>query len=119
VGQSSDLKVAATRVMRDYARDEQIYKSLTAALTQARMDASDNLPIVGVLDAAAVPTAPASKHRGVVLMAAALGGLLLGLLLALGAEFLRRMRSDPASAELFTALHGDGGSPARRVRVGQ
>lgn len=120
LGQSSDLKLAATRVMRDYARDEQIYKALTTALTQARMDASDNLPIVGVLDVASPPTAPASKRRGTVLLAAALAGLFLGLVVAFVAEYVRRVRSDPASREILAGGDGRGaGVPARRVRVGQ
>lgn len=119
LGQSSDLKVAATRVMRDFARDEQIYKALTAALTQARMDASDNLPIVGVLDTAATPTAPASKSPLTVLLAATLAGLFLGLLFAFIAEYLRRMRSDPAGRDFLAAMGGENGrsSPAPRFRV--
>lgn len=103
LSESSDLKVAAARVLRDYARDEQIYKSLTASLTQARMDASDNLPIVGVLDAASAPTEPATGHRLMILGIAGVAGLLAGLLIAFVGEYLRRMRVDPASDAFFSA----------------
>jgi tyrosine-protein kinase Etk/Wzc len=115
LGQSSDLKVAATRVMRDYMRDEQIYKSLTAALTQARMDASDNLPIVGVLDVASPPTAPASRRLGLTLVAATLAGLFMGLVFALAAEYFGRMRGAPGHEPAASA---DGSAERlRRVRM--
>lgn len=104
LSESSDLKVAAARVMRDYARDEQVYKSLTAALTQARMDASDNVPTVGVLDAAVPPGAPASRGTMMLMAIAGLAGLLVGVLAAFLAESVARMRRDPANQDFFAAL---------------
>lgn len=103
LGESPELKLAATRVTRDYARDEQIYKALTAALTQARMDASQNLPIVGVLDVATPPAGPVSRHRSTVIVAALLAGIFLGLLLAYIAEYLRRVRRSGSNPNLLAA----------------
>src|SRR5690606_21451061 len=64
---SPELRIEATRLLRDYKKDEQIYIALTAALADAQIDAQNSLPVVGVLDAAGVPTIPAPDYAGLLL----------------------------------------------------
>lgn len=100
---SPELKLEATRLFRDYQRDEQIYIALTAALADTQIEAQNSLPVVGVLDTAAVPTVPAPSYAGLILVLAMLLGLLLGLITAFTAEHLVRMQADSANEELLVA----------------
>ena len=115
--QAPELRVEARRVLRDYAKNEQVYGSLMGALAQARIDASSNLPVVGLLDAAP-PMAPRTpRHLGAVTAIAAVAGLLLGIVLAVLLEVARRMRADPANAALFAAWDSLRGRGGRRPRA--
>src|SRR5690606_241371 len=100
---SPELRIEATRLLRDYKKDEQIYIALTAALADAQIDAQNSLPVVGVLDAAGVPTIPAPDYAGLILGIALLLGLLLGLIAAFLAEYVARLRANPENEELFAA----------------
>jgi uncharacterized protein involved in exopolysaccharide biosynthesis len=101
--ESPELKVQTTRLLRDFTRNEQIYASLTAALADAQVEANNNLPVVGVLDEALVPTERTLSHAPILLAVAALLGLLLGLLLAFVSERLRGLRGEPENARFFEA----------------
>ena len=101
--QAPELKVEARRVLREYAKNEQVYGSLMGALAKARIDASSNLPVVGVLDSAVTPAPRTARHLGVITVLAAAAGLMLGVVLAVLLEGMRRLRADPANGSLFAA----------------
>lgn len=112
VEQGAELRVASTRVERQYQQDERVYASLTAALEDAQIDASNSLPVLSVLDAALVPDRPTLD----VPTAAALGfsgGLALGVIVVGIGEVLARMRRDPANAELVATFSRRDGSGRR------
>jgi tyrosine-protein kinase Etk/Wzc len=103
LGESPELKVASTRLLREYTKNEQIYVSLTAALAQAQIDGNNNLPIVTVLDPAIVPTSPSGVGLGIILSVAALLGLVVGLLTAFVREHLHNARQQRADDPFFAA----------------
>ena len=101
VGEGAELKLASARLLRDLARDEQVYQSLTAALAEAQIDANNNLPVLSVLDPA-LPGGPVRSLKRTLALAAALG-LLLGLVVAFAVEGVARLRDNPANAEFLAA----------------
>lgn len=102
--ESPELKSAATRILREYNRDEQVYLSLTAALADAQIEADRSLPIITVLDPALVPRFPSGASAVIVLGIAALFGILFGLVAAFVSEYSQRARHDPGNEPFFTAL---------------
>jgi tyrosine-protein kinase Etk/Wzc len=103
LGESPELKVASTRLLREYTKNEQIYVSLTAALAQAQIDVNNNLPIVTVLDPAIVPTSPYGVGMGMILGVAAILGLVAGLLVAFVSEHIQTARQQRADDPFFAA----------------
>jgi uncharacterized protein involved in exopolysaccharide biosynthesis len=101
--ESASLKVAATRLLRDYNRDEQIYLSLTSSLADAQVDASNNMPVLTVLDDAIVPLRPSGWPPLLLIGLAGFAGLLLGCAVSLGREALRHARGDEENAPFFAA----------------
>lgn len=90
LGESSQLRVAATRIAREYAADEQVYGALTAALAQSQIDANNRLPALAVLDAAYLPRS-ADRLRDLLTLASALiAGFIAGLVVAFLREHLSR-----------------------------
>jgi tyrosine-protein kinase Etk/Wzc len=102
--ESPELKVEATRLLRDFTKDEQVFMSLTAALTQAQIDANNNLPTISVLDPAIVPQSPIRVNVRLLLAMAVLLGLVMGVVAAFFQEYLIHARRDPASEQFFTAV---------------
>jgi len=102
--ESPELKVEATRLLRDFTKDEQVFMSLTAALTQAQIDANNNLPTISVLDPAIVPQSPVRLDIRLLLAMAVLLGLVMGVIAAFFQEYLSIARRDPASEQFFTAV---------------
>jgi tyrosine-protein kinase Etk/Wzc len=101
--ESPELKAGATRLVREFTKDEQVYLSLTAALVEAQIDANNNLPVVSVLDAAKVPLHPARLPPILVLSVAVLLGFMVGIPAAFLREYAVIARRDPASAQFFAA----------------
>lgn len=99
--ETPDLQVAATRILRDYKKDEQVYTSLTAALAEAQVDAKNDLPVVNVLDYADVPKGPVPPPVALLLVMGLLFGLVFGLAAAFGREYLRTARADPENERFF------------------
>jgi uncharacterized protein involved in exopolysaccharide biosynthesis len=104
-----ELRVATTRLQRRFKEHEQLYAALTTALAQARIDANNNLPVVTVMDAAAVPTSP-SRSRVKLLVLATILGLMGGGALALALGWLahtHRAPAPPAGGRIGgAAVHG-------------
>jgi len=105
IGEGPQLKVTSTRLMRNYAQDERIYQSLVAALTDAQIDANNNLPVLTVLDPAHVPDRPTRQLPMTFALAFALG-FVLGIAGIVGGEVARRLRSNAANAGFFEAWDG-------------
>ena len=103
--ESPELKVEATRLMRDYTRNEQIYVGLSAALAEADLNATNDLPVLSVLDDAVVPTAPVSRSASIVMLAAILG-IVAGILAALAGEYAERARAAGSNRDFFDAWDG-------------
>jgi tyrosine-protein kinase Etk/Wzc len=101
--ESPELRAAATRILREYNKNEQVYLSLTAALAEAQVNSQNQLPVVSVLDNAIVPLSPSGLNPLLLLaLAVALGGVA-GIGIAFAAEYLGRARDDPGSREFFLA----------------
>lgn len=100
---SPELQAAATRLLRDYQLDEQVYTALANALAQAQVDAHNNLPVVTVLDAAIPPEHPDGLGLPLVLVLSMVTGLVIGAGLAVAREYAASARRDAGNAEFFVA----------------
>jgi uncharacterized protein involved in exopolysaccharide biosynthesis len=103
LGSSPELKVGSLRLLREFTKNEQIYLSLTAALAETQLDVQNNMPVVALLDRATVPDRPSGIPRVITLGLITWLGLLAGLGMAVGVEYLDRLRRDPASQPFFEA----------------
>jgi uncharacterized protein involved in exopolysaccharide biosynthesis len=112
LGEGGELKLASARLEREFAQDQQLYQSLTGALTEAQLDAHNNLPVLTVLDSARAPVRAGSPVRAGQM--AAIFGVVLGVALALAGEALRRARINPDNAGFFAAW----GQFRRDLRLG-
>jgi uncharacterized protein involved in exopolysaccharide biosynthesis len=101
--ESADLKAQITRLTREYAKDEKIYLSLTAALAETQIDVNNDLPVVSVLDRAEAPADPSGVGLKLVIVVAGLLGGVLGLVAAFVVERLARARRDPEDGAFFDA----------------
>lgn len=103
-----ELKVEARRMLRDYAKNEQLFASLTGSLAQARIEASSTLPVVGVLDPALTPAPRSPRHLGLGMAVGAFGGLFLGLTAAFALAVAGRVSEEDGSpvGEAWAELSG-------------
>lgn len=101
MGQGAELRMAATRLLREFTTDEKIYESLTAALAEAQIAANDNMPVLSVLDAAEPPPAPTLPI--VPLVVSPIFGLLLGGALVVARDVAQRMKEREEGAAFFDA----------------
>jgi hypothetical protein len=88
------------------------------------VDTNDDLALVSVLDAPAVPEQPSAPRKKLMVMVGLVFGTLAGMVLAFAREFVRRARTDPGSEPFFDAWSGFTGDlrrvvpgGARRVRT--
>ncbi|HEX8394647.1 MAG TPA: Wzz/FepE/Etk N-terminal domain-containing protein [Longimicrobium sp.] len=100
-GEGGEVRVAAARMERQLSQEAQVFQALTSALAEAQLNASNDLPVLTVLDAAQVPGPTGSLPR------AASTGLMLGLVLgaafALALHGVAVARRNPANAPFFAA----------------
>ncbi|HEU4882487.1 MAG TPA: Wzz/FepE/Etk N-terminal domain-containing protein [Longimicrobium sp.] len=112
-----DLRAAATRVMREYKTDEQVYLALSAELANAQVNVREDMTVVSVLDPPLVPENPRGSLPRV-LTASLMLGLVLGVILAFVREYMARVSHDPNNEPFRAALDnfkGDvGGLVGRR-----
>lgn len=101
-----EVKLAVSRLVREYTKDEQIFIHLTATLAGIESDANNDLSVVTVLDQAEVPESPSGPRRTLVLAVGLLFGVVGGLFLAFLVEYVRRMRATAGDAELAAAWNG-------------
>jgi uncharacterized protein involved in exopolysaccharide biosynthesis len=102
--QSPELKADAARLLRRVTADEQLYGSLAMALAQTQIDAQSNLPVLTVLDRAAVPRTPRGVPLPIAVGIAALLGLVFGFVGAFMRSTIRSARLDPENREFFETL---------------
>lgn len=99
--QGPELRIASTRLLRQFKENETLYTGLTASLAQARIDANNNLPVIMVMDPATPPTSPSRSTKKLLVLAFLLGGMgAVGLALAL--EYVRRMQPHAPSTPSHT-----------------
>jgi uncharacterized protein involved in exopolysaccharide biosynthesis len=103
LNQSSELKVSSTRLLREFAKDEQIYLSLTAALAESQIDVNNRLPVLAVLDPADTPRGPYRANVKLVLLAAAAVGLLFGLVAAFVRDHIEQASRADRTGRFFVA----------------
>lgn len=101
--ESPELKVGELRLLREFGTSEQVYMALTAALAEAQIDARTNLPVVSVLDSATVPTASSRLPAHIVIVLFLWLGFVMGLMLALLAEYRDRLKAHPDAGALRSA----------------
>lgn len=101
--ESADLKAQITRLTREYAKDEKVYLSLTAALAETQIDVNNDLPVVSVLDRAETPVAPSGAGLKLIVALAGVLGVVLGLIAAFVVERLARARREPDGGAFFDA----------------
>lgn len=116
LSESAELGVSTTRLMRQLARAEQIYTSLTAAMAQARMERGNTLPVVTVVDAAIPPEEPKGPGVPLVLALAAVVGAVIAVLVAVIRDGLGRPRRVAGADDLAAAWQGLGADVAPRGR---
>lgn len=119
LSESAELKATATRILREYGKNEQIYLTLTANLAQTQIDAKNSLPVVSVIDPASPPTRPTGAGVVVTVLAAAVLGVILGVFGALLREYLQAARREPRNADFFAAWDRSVGSVARLTSRGR
>jgi uncharacterized protein involved in exopolysaccharide biosynthesis len=100
---SPELQLAATRLLREYKKDEQVYVSLLGAIAETQVDASNTLPVVSVLDHAEMPKGPVAFPILLVVGLALFLGLMVGMVGAVAAEYAYRARSNPENGAFFAA----------------
>ncbi|MGH7628499.1 MAG: Wzz/FepE/Etk N-terminal domain-containing protein [Gemmatimonadales bacterium] len=102
---SPELTFQERRLDQEVELQRKVYTSLKQALEQARIEEVRDTPLLTVLDRPQVPAAPDSRWLALRSLLAALGGLLLGALLAFARHSART--GDPAvrgEVEEFAAL---------------
>lgn len=113
--ETPELRVEATRLMREYTKNEQVYVTLSGSLAQTRLELQNSLPVVSVIDPATVPTRPIGPSRPVLAVAAAMLGAIFGIAIVIVAEWLRHAERRRAAAEGSMGL-SRGNSPLRATQ---
>jgi uncharacterized protein involved in exopolysaccharide biosynthesis len=100
--ESPQLRVSTLRLLRELEKDQEIYKSLTAAAAEAQIAANNTLPVVSVLDPAVIP-GPRAPNVGLILTVWIVTGLMIGLAAAFVSAYLAWVRHNPESEPLVRA----------------
>jgi capsular polysaccharide biosynthesis protein len=100
---SPELKLSTARLLREFSTEEQRYLALTASLAQAQIDANDNLSVISVLDAPAIPDRRSDARPLKVFVVAVVLGLFFGTLYAFGREYMDAARARSENDAFFTA----------------
>ncbi len=101
--ESPELQLQATRILREFRKDEQVYVSLLTALAETQVEAKNDLPVVTVLDHAEVPKVPTGYPAPFLIGLGALLGMVAGVTGAFAREYLHGARADPENQRFFAA----------------
>lgn len=105
------VQMELARRMREFEKDQQIYLTLTGELVDAQMNLREDLAVVSVLDAPALPDAPSGPRRGLLIVLGVMLGGVIGLFLAYAADYvagMRRTRPDEPFFVEWDRLRGAG-----------
>jgi uncharacterized protein involved in exopolysaccharide biosynthesis len=92
------------RLLRNVKYYEAVFEALAKQYEIARLDESKDAPVIQVMDKAVPPERKSKPHRGQLVLAAFVIGLLLGVLGAFVRQALESARADPARREKLAAL---------------
>jgi hypothetical protein len=104
--QSYELRLQASRILREYDRYQQVHASLLSNLIDSQVAAGNDLPVLSVLDAPVVPSAPRPLPLALVTVVALLLGSAIGYVIAWLKEIAATARQDPANQEFFLTWDG-------------
>lgn len=93
---SPELRFAENRLRRDVALQQDVYTALARSFEQARLDEVRDLPVLVVVDRAAVPPWPDERKLPLFGVLGAVTGLLVGVGLSLGRALLPQLQDDGA-----------------------
>lgn len=103
VERGTELRIASTRVEREYQQDLRVYSSLAASLTDVQIDVGNSLPVLTVLDPATPPGDPTLKVSTAGVLGLAFG-LVLGAIVTLVRHELSHLRENPETAPYLEAF---------------
>jgi tyrosine-protein kinase Etk/Wzc len=114
--ETPDLQTDAARLMREFTEAQQVYTALQIATAEGQISTAD-LPVLSVLDVATTPEKPSGPSTAVILVFAAILGLMLGGTIVVGRQVAMRLRATPEGRSLADTWHGvrrraTGGNPA-------
>ena len=104
--QSYELQLRASRIQKEYERFQQVHASLVSNLIDSQVAAGNDLPVLSVLDAAELPSAPRPLPLTLATVVAVVLGLLVGYVAAWGRELAGMARRNPENREFFAAWDG-------------
>jgi uncharacterized protein involved in exopolysaccharide biosynthesis len=116
LGETPELQVAATRFLRELTEAEQFYFTISVALASSQVSAGENLPAVAVLDPAMPPNAPAGAGLLVITAVAIVLGLLLALVAVFIRELVERGRRSESFVPFFEEWDGFKAAISRKIR---
>jgi tyrosine-protein kinase Etk/Wzc len=103
-GQVPQAGVEYVRKLRDVKYRETIFEILARQFELAKLDEAKEGALIQVVDPAIVPDYKSSPKRGLITVAAAIAGMLIGIFAALFKEGMERLRQDPEQSERLNML---------------
>jgi tyrosine-protein kinase Etk/Wzc len=103
-GKVPEAALEYVRRLRDVKYYETIFEVLARQFELAKLDEAKQGAAVQVVDPAVVPDKRSFPKRSLIVIGAALGGLIIGIFTAFGLAALRRMREDPETAIKLTHI---------------
>lgn len=97
-GKVPEAALEYVRRLRDVKYYETIFEVLARQFELAKLDEAKQGSTVQVVDPAVVPDKRSFPKRSLIVIGAAIGGLMLGIFAALALSALRRMKEDPETA---------------------
>lgn len=99
-----ELTLLYVRKEREMKYHQALYEMLLHQLEAARLDEARSAPLIQIVDYAVVPDSRSWPPRTLLIIIAAIVGLILGVAFAVVREALARARRDPATAEKLNSI---------------
>ena len=97
-GKMSAQAMESVRLLREVKLNEVLFELLAKQYEMAKIDEAKDSSVMQVLDPAVVPAGKTKPRRSLIVVAAALVGLVVAILWALASEALARVRNDPSKS---------------------
>jgi uncharacterized protein involved in exopolysaccharide biosynthesis len=104
--EAPQLGLESQRRVRDVKYATTMYDLIVQQYEVARLDESREAMVVQVFDPATPPDYKFKPSRAALVIFASLGGLCLGMMWALLAEYLEAIKQDPAQARILADIRG-------------